>query len=315
MARYLMRRTVLMCFTLVGISILVFLLTELLPGDVAQMILGQYATPEGIAALQEKLGLDRPLYIRYLSWVNGIMHGDLGMSLRISGFSVNKLLYQKGINSLVLAGLAFIIIVPISVGLGILAGLIEGSWIDRLISFCTIFAISLPEFISAVFLIYIFSLGLDWLPPSSAFDPDIKLSKVIKHLILPTITLSFVITGYITKMVRSSVIEVMRSNYIRTAILKGLPRPYVIIKHALRNSLLPSITIIALNTGWLIGGLIVVESVFGYPGLGRLMLFAISQRDVPVIQATTVLTGAVFLLLNFVADLLYGFFNPRIKYD
>jgi peptide/nickel transport system permease protein len=304
-----------MCFTLVGISILVFLITELLPGDVAQMILGQYATPEGIAVLQAKLGLDKPLYIRYFSWVNGIMHGDLGISLRISGVPVKELLYQKGINSLVLAGLSFCIIVPISIILGVIVGLKEGSWIDRLISFCTIFAVSLPEFISAVLLIYIFSLALDWLPPSSAFDPDINLSEALKHLILPTITLSFVITGYITRMVRSSVIEVMRSNYIRTAILKGLPRHYVIIKHALRNSLLPSITIIALNTGWLIGGLIVVESVFGYPGLGRLMLFAISQRDVPVIQATTIFTGAIFLFLNFVADLLYGFFNPRIKYE
>jgi peptide/nickel transport system permease protein len=313
MLRFLLRRLLLMLLALVVVSGVIFAVTEILPGDVATMILGQQATPEDLATLREKLGLNRPAHVRYLAWVRGLLRGDLGESLRL-GVPVGPLLGQRLKNSLVLALMAFIVGVPTAVTLGILAGLARDHWPDNLISVSTLVAVSLPEFVTGVLLIILFASWLHLLPPSSLIDPEASPFESLQHLILPTATLTLVMCAHITRMTRSSMVEVMESDYIRTAILKGLPTHKVVFGHALRNALLPTISIIAINVGWLIGGLIVVESVFAYPGLGQLLLMAISNHDVPLLQSVTLVIAAIYTLSNLTADLLYRTSNPRIRY-
>ena len=290
------------------------MVTQLLPGDVAQMILGQFSTPEALDELRRTLGLYDPFHIRYLDWMSGILRGELGISLSIEGIGIADLLLQRARNSLFLAGCASIFLIPISLFIGTIAGLKRDTWVDKFISLVTITAISVPEFASGIFLILLFSLTLNFLPSASNIDPTGSLFKHLPHLILPILTLSLVFLGYIARMMRASVIEVSSSNYVRTAVLKGLSDAQVIWKHVVRNALLPSVTVIAMNIGFFIGGLIVVETVFAYPGLGSLLLFAINQRDVPLIQATVLFVFAAYMLLNLVADLLYMFLNPRIRY-
>jgi peptide/nickel transport system permease protein len=313
MARFLVRRFLFIILTLIIVSMVIFSVTEVLPGDVATMILGQQATPEDLAALRSRMGLNRPPHVRYFEWINNLLHGDLGTSLRVN-MPVGPMLMQRMRNSLVLASLAFIVGVPTSVLLGVIASLTRDRIPDTLISVGTLIAVSLPEFVTGAFLIIIFSSWLKWLPPSSFIDPEANLLESLKFLILPAATLMLVMMAHIARMTRSSMVEVMESNYVRTAILKGLPMRKVVIEHALRNALLPTISIVAINVGWLMGGLIVVESVFAYPGLGQLLLFAIGNHDVPVLEAVTLVIAAIYMLSNLAADLLYRFSNPRIRY-
>jgi peptide/nickel transport system permease protein len=313
MARFLVRRFLFIILTLIIVSMVIFSVTEVLPGDVATMILGQQATPEDLAALRVRMGLNRPPHVRYFEWITNLLHGDLGTSLRVN-MPVGPMLMQRMRNSLVLALLAFIVGVPTSVLLGVIASLTRDRIPDTLISVGTLIAVSLPEFVTGAFLIIIFSSWLKWLPPSSFIDPEANLLESLKYLILPAGTLMLVMMAHIARMTRSSMVEVMESNYVRTAILKGLPMRKVVIEHALRNALLPTISIVAINVGWLMGGLIVVESVFAYPGLGQLLLFAIGNHDVPVLEAVTLVIAAIYMLSNLAADLLYRFSNPRIRY-
>jgi len=296
-------------------SILIFLIVEAVPGDVAQMILGQNVTEEALSALRQKLGLNDPLHVRYFDWIGGILKGDMGESLSIPGVEVSDLIIRRGRNSLFLAGVATLFLVPISILLGVLAGLNEESWADNLISTLTLIALSVPEFISGTFLMLLFSVWLGLLPATSAIDPAGALLPQFKLLILPILTVSLVLLGYVARMVRASVIDASRSYYARTAVLKGLPRFKVITRHILKNALLPAVTIIAMNLGWLIGGIIIVETVFGFPGLGRLVLFAIKQRDVPLIEASVLVMGGAYLILNLLADIIYTWLNPRIRYS
>jgi len=312
-ARFLIRRLPFMVFTLIIVSLVIFAVTEILPGDVATMILGQQATPEDLATLRAKMGLDRPAHVRYLDWVGGLLRGDLGKSLRL-GLPVGPLLLQRFRNSLALAVLAFAVGVPTSVLLGVVAGLKRDRWPDSLISVGTLVAVSLPEFVTGVFLIIVFSSWLGLLPPSSLMDPEANPLESLRHLVLPAATLMLVMMAHIARMTRSSMTEVMESNYIRTAVLKGLPMRTVVFEHAMRNALLPTISIIAINVGWLIGGLIIVESVFAYPGMGQLLLFAIGNHDVPLLQAVTLVIAVIYSSSNLAADLLYRYSNPRIRY-
>lgn len=315
MIKYTLRRLVSILITLIVASMVIFILTQILPGDVAQMILGQYATPESLHALRETLGLYAPLYLRYYHWMNGIMHGNLGMSLAAKGIPISGLLINRAENSLFLAFWASLFVIPLSLLLGALAGLKQDTWVDRIVSLSTMVAISLPEFVSGVFLILIFSITFGWLPSSSNIDPNVSLWLQWRALILPIVTLSLVILGYIARMTRASVIDVASSNYARTAILKGLRPSQVLFKHVLRNALLPSVTVIAMNVGWMIGGLVVVESVFAFPGLGSLLLFAINQRDVPLIQDAALFVVAAYMLLNLIADIMYQVLNPKLRYE
>ena len=314
MVRYISKRLALIVVSLFVASIIIFLITEIIPGDVAQMILGQNVTPDSLAALRERLGLMNPPHIRYLHWIGGVLQGRLGDSLSMQGVSIGDLLARRGLNSLFLAAASTILLVPLSLVMGVVAGLKEEKWPDTVISTLSLIAISLPEFISGTFLMLVFSVWLRVLPAASAVNSEISLFRQIPLLILPVITVSLVLLGYVARMVRASVIEASRSNYARTAILKGLPPLLVNTRHILRNALLPSVTIIAMNIGWLFGGIIIVETVFGFPGLGGLVLFAIQQRDVPLIEDVVLLMAAAYLVLNLLADIAYAALNPRIRY-
>jgi len=314
MVRYILKRLVFILISLFVASIIIFLITEIIPGDVAQMILGRNVTPEALAALRERLGLMHPPYVRYLQWITGVVHGNLGDSLSMQGVHIADLIIRRGLNSLFLAAASTILLVPISLIMGVIAGLKEEKWPDTVVSTFSLVAISLPEFISGSFLMLVFSVWLKWLPAASSINTDVSMFRQIHLLILPIVTVSLVLLGYVARMVRASVIEASRSPYARTAVLKGLPPLVVNSRHILKNALLPSVTIIAMNIGWLFGGIIIVESVFGFPGLGSLVLFAIQQRDVPLIEDVVLLMAAAYLVLNLVADIVYAFLNPRIRY-
>lgn len=312
--RFIVRRMALLGLTLLLVSVLIFALTQILPGDVAVMMLGQQATPEDLATLRERLGLNRPAHVQYLAWVTGILRGDWGESLRL-GVPVQGVVMARFTNSLQLAVMAFALSVPLAIALGVVAGLREGRVLDRAISLACLFAVSLPEFVTGSVLILVFSVWLGVFPPSSTPGASTGILEQARNLFLPSVCLVLVMLAHSARMTRTSLIEVMSSNYVRTAILKGLRQREVVIHHALRNALAPTVTVIAMNIGWLIGGLVVVESLFAYPGLGRLLVFAISNRDIPVIQAASLVVAATYAGANLAADVLYGVLDPRVRYD
>ena len=314
MFQFLLRRLVFVLFILFFISLIVFAVTEILPGDAAQMILGQKATPETLAALRTRLGLDQPAPARYLAWIGGVLRGDWGESL-IMNLPVGPLLVQRLGNTAVLALLAWFFSAGLGIGLGIIAGLNHNRWPDRLISLFVLFFVSFPPFVIAVFLIIVFSLWLRWLPASSMIEADANLFTALRFLILPTLTLTLGSLAEVARLVRASLIEVLASDYIRTARSKGLPGQRIVLRHALRNALLPAVSVLALNIGYLMSGAVLVESIFAYPGLGRLLLQAINQRDLPLLQGVTLIAAAIYALANLGADLVYFWLNPRIRYS
>ncbi len=313
MFRFLGQRFAFMALTLFIVSMVIFAVTELLPGDVAVMILGSEATDETLAALRTQLGLDRPAPARYVDWLTGAARGDFGESLRMRT-EVGPLVFERLKNSLALAGIAFVVGVPLALGLGIIAGLRKDSLVDKAITMTTLLGISVPEFVIGSVLIILFASLWPILPATSLIDPSANPLESMKYLILPAATLVLVTLAHTARMTRASVVRVLRTDYVRTATLKGMPRSRVILRHVLPNALLPSITIIAINVGWMIGGLIVVETVFGYPGLGQLMIFAVTNRDVPLVQAVALLVATIYAVANLGADLLYAALNPRIRY-
>lgn len=313
MIRFVARRLGFVLLTLLVSSALIFVATQVLPGDVARMILGRFATEEALTALREQLGLNRPLLVQYLAWLADFLRGDWGVSLSTSS-PVTGLVFSRLGNSAMLAAVAFAIYVPLGILLGLWAALRRNTAADQVISVGSLSFIGLPEFVTGVILISIFAIKLKWLPASSAIDPQAGFLEALPRLILPGITVALVSLAYITRMTRSSTVEVLQTDYVRTAYLKGLRGPRVLFGHVLRNALLPTVTVAAISIGWLIGGLIVTESLFSYPGLGRLLLFAIQRQDLPLIQATTMLLVLIFSLSNLVADVLYAYLNPRIRY-
>jgi peptide/nickel transport system permease protein len=312
--RFIIRRFAFVLLILLISSMLIFAATQILPGDVAKMILGRFATAEALANLREQLGLDRPMAIQYLSWLGNFVRGDWGISLSTDN-PVMHLVISRLLNSAQLALVAFVMYVPLGIILGLVAALRRNSMTDQAISIGSLSFIGLPEFVTGVILISIFAIKLKWLPASSAISPEASFIEALPRLILPAITISLVSLAYITRMTRSSTVEVLLTDYVRTAYLKGL-RPFqVLFGHVLRNALLPTVTVIAMGIGWLIGGLIVTESLFSYPGLGRLLLFAIQRQDIPLIQAITMLLVVVFSFSNLLADIIYAYLNPRIRYQ
>lgn len=313
MVRYVARRLGLVLLTLLISSAVIFIVTQILPGDAARAILGRFATPQALANLREKLGLDRPLLVQYGSWLVHYVRGDWGLSLS-TGEPVFPLVAARLRNSAMLALVAFLMYVPLGILLGLFSALRRGKLFDQVVSITSLAFIGLPEFVTGLILIAIFALGLNWLPASSDIRPDSGLIAALPRLILPGITVSLVSLAYIARMTRSSTADVLGTDYVRSAYLKGLHPLRVLFTHVLRNSLLPTVTVIAVGIGWLIGGLIVTESLFSYPGLGRLLLFAIQRRDLPLLQAITLLLVVVFSLSNLLADILYALLNPRIRY-
>jgi peptide/nickel transport system permease protein len=313
MARFIIRRLGLIGVTLFVVSLAIFLVTEILPGDVATMILRQGATEENLAVVRHDLGLDRPAHERYLGWIGSAVRGDLGDSYKQKR-PITEVVRPRLSNSAILAVFAFLVAVPAAVITGVWTGVRRDSWGDRAISIGSLVAISLPEFVTAVLLIVLFSSTLGLLPSSSVILPGTSPLTRPEILVLPALTLTGVLFAYIMRMTRANVIEVMQSNYVRTAILKGLPMRRVLFRHVVPNAMLPTISVIAANIGWMLGGLIIVESVFAYPGLGRLVLEATQSRDVPLLQSVTLLIAATFAFSNLAADLCYAALNPRIRY-
>jgi peptide/nickel transport system permease protein len=300
--------------TLVIMSFIIFVLVEIMPGDVAQMILGQSATEEAVKALRDARGLNDPLLERYGRWAVGILKGDLGESLYMRGVSINSILWRRVGHSLLLALTAFIIFVPLSILLGVIAGVKEKKPTDSIISFFGLATMALPEFVSGVFLIALFAVKLKMFPIISNIPIGETLFQNLNILVLPALSITFVMFGYVSRMQRSSMIQVMNSDYIRSAILKGMPKKYVIFRHALKNALLPTITIIGMNMGWLFGGLVVVETLFAFPGMGSLLMTGIKTRDVPLIEACVLLITVIYALSTMLTDIMYSYLNPKIRY-
>jgi peptide/nickel transport system permease protein len=312
MTRYLLRRIGFLVLTVLLTSILIFIMTRMLPGDVARVILGREAGEEALQNLRQELSLNDPAPIQYLQWLIKFAAGDWGNSYSTKS-EIRPLVTERLRNSLMLALLTLMVAVPLAVGLGVLSGLNENKASDQLISIGSLSMVGLPEFVTGLVLIQIFAFRLKIFPANSSIRPGASFLEALPMLVLPAMTATLVLLAYIARMTRAGVIEELKQPYVRTADLKGMPRHTVIIKHVLRNSLLPTITIIAISFGWLISGLIVIENVFNYPGLGRLLLFAIDRRDLPLIQALAMVTVLGFTLANLAADLLYAFLNPRIR--
>lgn len=313
MARLLLVRFGLVAVTLFVISFAIFVVTMVLPGDVATQILGQGATPDNVAAVRHQLGLDQPWPLRYVEWVGGAVHGDLGDSL-VQRRPISEIIGRRIGNSIMLASFTFLVAIPAAVAVGIWAGVRRNSFGDRAASMVSLAAISLPEFVTGVLLIMIFSTTLGWLPSSSVVDPGTSPLTRPQIMVLPALTLTGVMFAYIMRMTRANVIEVLDTNYVRSAVLKGLPMRRVLWRHVLPNAMLPTISVIMLNTGWLLGGLIIVENVFSYPGLGRLLLTSIQTRDTPLLQALALLIAATYAGANLIADLAYAWLNPRVRF-
>ncbi len=298
-------------FTLFIISILVFLAVAMLPGDIAQQVLGRNATPEAVAAFRQQLGLDQGLVARYLGWIGGVLRGDFGTSLA-NGRPVADLLAGRLGNTMFLALYAALIAVPLAVLLGLLAALWRGSWFDRLINILSLSAISFPEFFIAYLLMFWLSVSLGWFPSMASVSPGWGLGEMLSRAFLPALTLVLVVTAHMMRMTRAAVVNVLGAPYIAMAKLKGVSRWRMILRHALPNALAPIINVVALNIAWLITGVVIVEVVFVYPGMGQLMVDSVTTRDMPVVQACALIFAAVYILLNLIADVLAIATNPRL---
>jgi peptide/nickel transport system permease protein len=312
MAMFLLRRLGLMILTLWIISLIVFFAGQILPGDPGRAILGPFAAKSAVQALDAQLGVNKPLITRYLSWIGGLLHGNMGISYSYRT-AVEPFVRAALINSLKLAVLAFVIVVPLGIIGGVIAALYAGRWLDRVISVTGLSLATVPEFVSGIVLIVVFGVTLKVLPVTASAGQNASDLSQFKHLILPAIPLIFVLFGYIARMARAGTIEALNSDYTRTAILKGLPRSTVIRRHVLRNSLLPTITVIATQTGYLIGGLVVVETLFNYQGIGNLIYKAAQAKDFPMLEAGVLTIGVVYVLATLAADLLLTALNPRLR--
>jgi peptide/nickel transport system permease protein len=298
--------------TLFILSIIVFLLAQVLPGNVGRNILGPLADQESVDQLNAELGADRPLIVQYWDWITGVFTGDMGDSL-VQGRSVSSIIGEALLNSAKLALLAFIMLVPLAVIGGVYAALKEGTNRDRLISLGGLSATAVPDFVWAVLLIVIFPLGLGIFKSTATAPPGSNFFDQVYYLLLPAICLVFVLFGYIARMARAGTIEALDADYTRTATLKGLPQRTVIRRHVLRNSLLPTIAVVATQAGYLMGGLVIIELLFNYQGIGQAIVRAAQQKDIPVLQSGVLLIGIVYLVATLIADILYSVLNPRVR--
>jgi len=295
------------------VSVLIFGIVQVLPGDVATEILGNEATPADLAALRQRLGLTLPLPTRYVNWVSGVVRGDWGTSLLYQA-PVRPLVLDRLARSGVLGLCALVLAVPLAVFLGVLSALQRDRAFDHLVSVFALVAVSLPEFVWGTILILILALRYRLLPPSSLINPQASLLSQAPRLVLPTITLIFSLLAQMTRMTRASMIEALERPFTTAARLKGLSPRRVVLTHALRNALLPTVGIVAVNVGYVLGGIVVVETVFAYPGLGRLLVDSVNHRDVPVLQMSALVVAAAYVLANLAADVVYAYLDPRIRY-
>jgi peptide/nickel transport system permease protein len=307
------RRLALGIVTLLVVSVLIFASTQILPGDVATAILGQSATPETVAAIRRDLGLDRPAPVRYAEWLGGFVRGDLGRSLA-NNQPIASQIGQRLRNTIFLAGVAALIAVPLAVGLGVLAAIRRESWLDRTISIATLSTISVPEFFVGYVLIILLAVQFQVFPSLATISPGMGLLDALYVVALPALTLTLVVVAHMMRMTRAAVIDVLSAPYIEMARLKGLPERQIVLRHALPNAIGPIATVVALNLAYLVVGVVVVEVVFVYPGMGQYMVDAVTKRDVPAVQACTMVFAITYVLLNLTADLLGIVSNPRLRH-
>jgi len=305
------QRLALGLLTLFVVSLIIFLGVELLPGDLTQAILGQAATPETVAAFRRELGLDLPPHTRYLEWLGDIVQGDLGRSLA-NGREISELIGGRLYNTLFLAMIAAAIAIPLALTLGVLAALYRNSIFDRLVNVVTLTSISFPEFFVAYILILFLSVNAGWFPSISNINDDLSFWERVYRCVLPALTLTLVVVAHMMRMTRAAIINLLASPYIEMANLKGLTRSRIIVKHALPNALAPIINVVVINLAYLVVGVVVVEVVFVYPGMGQLLVDSVSKRDIPVVQSTSMFFAGAFVLLNLTADLMAIITNPRL---
>ncbi len=306
------RRFLVGLITLWAASVLVFAGTEVLPGDVATAILGQSRTPESVAALREQLQLDRPAPERYFNWLGNLLQGDLGVSL-ISGRPVAGVIKGWLVNTLILAACTALVAVPLSFALGLLSAAYPDSTLDRFISISTLMMVSVPEFLTATILILLFAVQFNLLPATSHISGDASTTDLLRALVLPMATLTIAALAHMTRMTRAAILDVMRSPYVEMAVLKGVPKRLIIIRHALPNALGPIANVIAIVLGYLVSGVVIVEAVFSYPGLGRLILDSVGFRDMPMVQALAMIFCAFYIGVNLLADVIVLLTNPRLR--
>ncbi|NVZ57865.1 ABC transporter permease [Pseudomonas edaphica] len=311
--KLVLQRLALGLLSLFAVSVIIFLAVGLLPGDIAQAMLGQSATPETIAAFRAQLGLDLPPLTRFAHWLLRLLQGDLGASLA-NQRPIAELIGARLGNTLNLAALAALVSVPTALVLGMLAALYRNSWFDRLLNTTALSAVSFPEFFVAYLLILVFSVKLGWFPSLSNLAPDATFGMFLERSVLPVATLSLVVIAQMMRMTRASLINLLASPYIEMARLKGISQSRIIWKHALPNALAPIVNVVALNLAYLVVGVVVVEVVFVYPGLGQLLVDSVSKRDIPVVQACSLIFAATYILLNTGADVLSIASNPRLMH-
>ncbi len=314
MIRLVGQRLAIGVMTLFAVSVLVFTATEILPGDLAQAMLGEGATPETIAALRQQLGLDRSAVERYVAWLARLAAFDLGVTQGADGVPVGALIADRLSNTLALSAIVASISIPLAVTVGLLAAMFPASVYDRVVTFLTMCLIAVPDFFIATLLILLFTVYLGWFPSIvmvSSFD---SLGQMLYLLALPILTLCKVMFGQIARMTRAAVLNVLSSPYIEMAILKGVPRRTVILRHALRNVIGPIANVIAVSTAYLISGVVIVETIFGFPGIAKLMVDAVQVRDIPLVQACGIIVCGTYVLLILLADLVAIASNPRLRH-
>lgn len=311
---YALKRCGLIVYTLLVVSLIVFAITQVLPADAATMLLGENATAEALAAVRERLGLEAPMWLQYARWLGGVVQGDFGTSLR-TGLPVAPLMIEALGRSLLLALLSILLMLAIAVPLGVVAAVRRGRAADLIVSVLSYVGVSLPEFVTATVFVLVLADWLQVLPASGYVAPTQDPLRALQHLALPVLTVSVILVAHVSRMVRSELVDVLHSDYVRAARLKGMKPRTVLLRHGLRNALLPTITIVALDVGYLLGGVIVVEEIFAIPGIGRQLIVAIQARDLPAIQAGALIMAATYSVANFAADLAYAWLDKRIQYD
>lgn len=312
MTRFILKRLGLSLITLWILSVIVFFVGQVLPGDPGRSILGPLAAHSAVRALDHQLGVDRSVLAQYWTWISHIVQGNLGTSYQFQS-AIGPLLTAALGRSLKLAALAFVLVVPLSIAAGVVAALNVGRPLDRVISVVGLSATTLPEFVSGIVLILILGIGLKVLPIEATAPAGAGWLTQVKYLLMPAIPLVLILFGYIMRMARAGTVEALESDYVRTATLKGLPRGVMIRRHVLRNSLLPTITVVATQTGYLIGGLVVVETLFRYQGIGSLVVSAATNKDFPMLEAGVLTIGAIYMVVTIIADVVFSLLNPRIR--
>ncbi|WP_413204927.1 ABC transporter permease [Rhodospirillum sp. A1_3_36] len=305
-------RLMVMGVTLLIVSFTVFAATTLLPGDVVEILLGQAATPEAVAGLREAMHLDQPALLRFGQWLFGLLSGDLGHSYA-NNMAITDLIGPRLSNSLKLAGATTLFSVPVALTLGILSAMLRGSLFDRFVTICSIGIISVPEFMVATTAVLVFAVYLHWLPALSFANEVHSFTQMLKTFAMPVITLSFVISAQMIRMTRAAVIETLNTPYVEMALLKGASRRRMVLVHALPNALGPIVNAVALSLSYLLGGVIIVETIFNYPGIAKLMIDAVATRDLPLIQSCAMIFCLVYLLLITTADIIAILSNPRLR--